>query len=421
MHFASLLLQTASRGASVALLAGLLACSSSSSSSSPTPAGAPGSDAGAGAVYVIQTPSVSIAASSEKYVCYAVTLDQDLNVDSFSFAEKAYVHHMFFSRTTAPEPEGLSECDVVFKTTWIPLFLAGKGATSLQYPPGDANVLPKGTQLVLQLHLLNASAQAQTLDVALSLGKSTAADPVPVGLYAFGTSDISLPPMQPSSVTSVCTTTQDVSSFALFAHEHQLGTKLTFEVMNDAGQYEMAYQRNPFSFNNQAMEPVHLTIPKGTTTRTTCSYDNTTSATVAYGESSYDEMCYLAMFVPGMTGAFGCVSTPPSDAGAGDGGTCNPTANALGVGAACTASGGQCPTGLSCSTDLQKLREGHAGLLHEGGLRGRLRLRQRRDVLLSRAERRGDQRVPARWVRAVGLRDQALTGPDPHRGGRTIA
>ncbi len=362
-----------SRGATLVvlgLLAGFAACSSSSSS---TPAGAASApDGGPGSAYVIQTPSVSIAASSEKYLCYAVTLDQDLAVDSFSFAAKDYVHHMFFSRTTAPEPEGLSECNVVFKTTWIPLFLAGKGATSLQYPAGDANVLPKGTQLVLQLHLLNASAQPQTLDVALSLGRSTVPDPVPVGLYAFGTTNISLPPMQPSSVTSVCTTTQDVSSFALFAHEHQLGTKLTFEVMDAKGQYQMAYQRDPFSFNDQAMERIHLTIPKGTTTRTTCSYDNTTSSTVAFGESSLDEMCYLAMFVPGMTGAFGCVTAPPSDAGAGgaDGGACTPTANSIGVGAACTAAGGQCPSGLSCSTELQASAKGAPGFCMKVGCMG---------------------------------------------------
>jgi hypothetical protein len=349
----------------LSLSAGLVGCSSPSSAGSSA-------DASTTAAYVIQTPSLSIAASSQSYLCYAVTLDQDLAVDSFSFPERDYVHHMFFSRTTVPEPEGLSECNVVFKTTWIPLFLAGKGGTNLQYPPGDANVLPKGTQVVLQIHLLNASAEAQNLDVTLSLGRSTAPNPTPVGLYAFGSQDISLPPMQPSSVTSVCTTTQDVTTFALFAHEHELGTKVTFEVMNDAGQYEMAYQRNPFSFNDQAIEEIPLHVPKGTTTRTTCSYDNTTNAVVTYGESSYDEMCYLAMFVPGLSGAYGCVTLAPSDAGAGDGdgGQCTPTANSLGIGAACTAQGGQCASGLSCSTDLQASAKGTPGFCMKVGCTG---------------------------------------------------
>jgi len=327
-----------------------LACATAGcTSSSPSSTGAASSS------YTIQTPSVTVNASSERYVCYAVTLDQDLAVDRFDYTVKDYVHHMFFSRTTAPEPEGLSECDVVFKTTWIPLFLAGKGASSLQYPAGDANVLPKGTQVVLQMHLLNATANDETVNIALALHQSTAANPVPVGLYAFGTQVISLPPSATTSVQGECTPDQDVNAFAMFAHEHQLGTKLTLEAMNDAGVYEMAYQRDPFSFNDQTIETTPLFIAKGTKTRITCTYDNSTNATVTYGESSYNEMCYLATFVPGQAGAFGCVVTAPVDAGAagdGGGGTCTATANAMGIGAACTAGGGECPSGLSCSSDL---------------------------------------------------------------------
>jgi hypothetical protein len=327
------------------LLAG---CASSSKSSGPS------TDT---ATYTVQTPSVTVSAGSERYVCYAKTLDEDLAVDRFDYAVRDYVHHMFFSRTTAPEPDGLSECDVVFKTTWIPLFLAGKGGESLQYPAGDANVLPKGTQIVLQMHLLNATPKDETIDVALALHRSSVPNPTPVALYAFGSQNISLPPSATSSVTSECTPAQDVNSFAMFAHEHQLGTKLTLEAMNAAGQYEMVYQRSPFDFNNQVIEQIPLSIAKGTKTRITCSYDNTTTGTVGYGESSHDEMCYLAMFVPGQTGAFGCVSTGGSgDAGAaadgGDAGMCTAKPNGMGIGAPCTAGKSDCPSGLSCSSDL---------------------------------------------------------------------
>jgi hypothetical protein len=329
----------------------LLACASFGCTSS-----SPSSSNASGSTYTIQPPTLAINASSERYVCFAQTLQQDLAVDRFDYTVKDYVHHMFFSRTTSPEPDGISECDVIFKPTWIPLFLAGKGGSSLQYPAGDANVLPKGTQIVLQMHLLNATPNNETVDVALTMHESTTVNPTPVGLYAFGTTDISLPPSATTSVQAECTPDQDVTSFAMFAHEHQLGTKLTLETMNDAGQYEMAYQRNPFSFNDQAIEQTPLFIAKGTPTRITCTYDNSTTSTVTYGESSYNEMCYLAMFVPGKSGAFGCVTGAPSDAGAGDdggdAGTCTATANAMGIGAACMAGGGECPSGLSCSSDL---------------------------------------------------------------------
>jgi hypothetical protein len=323
-----------------ALSIGGAGCTSSSPRPNPGPASG---------TYTIQTPSIAIPASGERYVCYAKTLEQDLAVDRFDYAVKDYVHHMFFSRTTAPEPDGISECDVVFKQTWIPLFLAGRGASTLQYPAGDANVLPKGTQVVLQVHLLNSTPHDETIDIALALHQSKTANPVPVGLYAFGSTIISLPPSSTSTVTAECAPDRDVTSFAMFAHQHQLGTKMTLEVMNAAGQYELAYKRDPFDFNNQTIEQTPISIAKGTKTRITCTYDNTTTATVGFGESSHDEMCYLAMFVPGEAGTFGCVQNPPSDAG---GGACMATPNAMGIGTPCTNGGNQCPSGLSCSSDL---------------------------------------------------------------------
>ena len=262
-----------------------------------------------GSDYTIQTPSVSIAASSEKYMCWAVTLDHDLAVDEVSYVPKSYVHHVLLSQATAPEPEGLSECNVAFKTTWLPIFISGKGGDSLQYPAGAANVLKKGTQLVMQLHLLNATANDETLDVAMSLHNSTLPNPTPVGIYAFGTQLISLPPLATTTVTNECTVDQDVTAFAMFAHEHQLGTKMTLETMDANGKYNLVYSRDPYDFNNQTIEQQPLTIPKGTKTRITCTYDNTTSSTVTYGESTYNEMCYFVTFMPGQSGTFGCVQS----------------------------------------------------------------------------------------------------------------
>jgi hypothetical protein len=68
-------------------------------------------------------------------------------------------------------------------------------------------------------------------------------------------------------------------------------------------------------------------------------------------------MCYIAVFVPGMSGVDSCVvvaGPPVGDGGAsGDGGTCTAPANSLGIGAACQPNAGSCASGLSCSSDLQ--------------------------------------------------------------------
>jgi hypothetical protein len=315
-------------------------CGSHGSSPAPSP------------TFTIQTPTVTVAAGQEKYVCYAQTLTEDLTVDRYDYAVVPFVHHVFFSRDLAPEPEGLSECDVLFKTSWIPLLVAGKGNATLQDPAGAASVLPKGTQLVVQLHLLNPSTSEASATVSIDMHRSTLDKPKPVGLYAFGTQVISLPPNATTSVSYECTPAQDVVSFTDFPHMHRLGTKLTFEVADATGAYHQAYARDPYDFNNQYLEPTPLSVLKGTKTRITCTYDNTTTGTVVYGESTNDEMCFFAMFVAGLDGTAGCIQSPAGDAGA-DAGTCMATANSIGVGAPCTAGGGQCPSGLQCSTDLQ--------------------------------------------------------------------
>ena len=161
---------------------GLLAlarCSSSGHGSTP--------DTGSTSTFSLRSTSVAVNAGQEKYVCYAHTLDADLAIDRFDYTVVPNVHHIFMSRAMQPEPEGLSECDVLFKTSWSPLFVAGKGDSALQYPRGAAAILPKGAQLVMQLHLLNASASDATVSAQVDMRRTSTPNPKPVGLYAFGT------------------------------------------------------------------------------------------------------------------------------------------------------------------------------------------------------------------------------------------
>jgi hypothetical protein len=331
------------------------ACSSHKSDPSNTD-GAPS--------FTLTTPDIVVAGGTEKYMCFAKTLDADVAVDRFELAANATIHHVFLSRTLAPEPEGLSECDVIFKQTWLPMFVTGKGSTSLEYPSGAASVLHKGTQIVLQLHLLNALPNDAHVTGSVKMRISTATNPDPVAIYAFGTQKISLPPLAKTDVVDVCTPSADVQAFATLAHLHRLGTALHFSVEQDDGTMKEVVTRDPYSFDNQFIEQNAILAPKGKKTQITCSYNNATKDTVTFGESSNDEMCYLVGYIRGREGAFGCSSRPfvPDDGGAPDGAPddassdaatkCAPTANSIGVGGPCTAGGNECKSGLSCSADV---------------------------------------------------------------------
>ncbi|MFT3766409.1 MAG: hypothetical protein QM820_12990 [Minicystis sp.] len=310
------------------------------------------------ASFTLTTDTFEVAPGDERYLCYATTLTEDLAVDKFDYTALPGVHHMLLARTLTPEPEGLSECNVLIRTSWVPLFGAGKGDVSLEAPKDAGYVLPKGTQLLVQLHLLNTSPTKISEKTSITMRKAATASPSPVSIYAFGTNVISIDPHQTAQVTNDCTTEKDVEIFAWWPHMHKLGTSLTLEVGPSPDNMKEVYRLDPWNFDDQHMQPVPLHIDKGSYTRVTCSYDNPKDEAVTFGESSNDEMCYLVTFVTGNNGEIdGCVnqSSPPGDGGVPpnpDAGACgDQVPNAAGIGAPCTKGGGECASGLTCSAD----------------------------------------------------------------------
>ena len=106
----------------------------------------------------------------------------------------------------------------------------------------------------------------------------------------------------------------------------------------------------------------------GSHTRITCHYDNPTNQSVAFGESSFDEMCFLIGFARKKGAELdGCVNLgdPVGDGGvppSPDAGVCGEQQpNSLGIGAACTAGGNECGAGLSCSADQDQAPAGSTG------------------------------------------------------------
>src|SRR5688572_4003003 len=118
---------------------------------------------------ILQTEEFTIEPGEEKYLCYATEVGEDLVVDGYSHAAQTIVHHIVFSRALAPEPDGFSECDTLFRETWDPLFITGAGSSEFLFPEGVGHRLKSGTQLVVQLHLLNTSDEPATETVAIEM------------------------------------------------------------------------------------------------------------------------------------------------------------------------------------------------------------------------------------------------------------
>lgn len=308
--------------------------------------------------WIFRTEDFKVEPGQERYLCYAVTTKERLAVQRFTSSAHRTVHHLLFSEASSPEPEGMSECPVLFKATWAPMFFATTADTDVKMPDGAAKLLEPGSQMVVQLHLVNSSADTVTDFSEIRMVRSLAVDPKAVTIFAFGTTNIHVPPKQVTTLEGNCKPKNDVNLFAFMPHMHFLGKRLEVLVGPDESSLKSVFVRDPYDFNNQYIEPVALDIPAGSAVRTLCTYDNTRDKEATFGESSFDEMCFVAGLQVGGSGLGSCIESPPAGDGglvprAADAGVCGEVETPTGVGRHCTQTGNECPSGMTCSAGQQ--------------------------------------------------------------------
>jgi hypothetical protein len=257
------------------------------------------------------TGKFMLEANQERYLCFAATIDDDRTVNGYFTQNAPFVHHLIFSRASVPDPEGFSECDIAFRNTWEPLFITGTGNSALEFPQDAGHQLTKGTQLVLQMHLLNQTDSPVEGSVTINMRRSSVANPRPVSSYIFGTAAVQLPAKQTSQVVGTCSTWQSVQLIAGFPHMHLLGTAMHFEVGTSENDLHEVFKRDPFDFDNQRIDKVETTINAGDVTRVTCTYDNPMDHAIGYGESTHDEMCYFVGFAVDQPAQSACLEVLP--------------------------------------------------------------------------------------------------------------
>jgi hypothetical protein len=249
---------------------------------------------------VFRTDPIALKGFEESYTCFAVTVKEDMVIDGFSKGGQLFVHHAQFVKSLLPEPEGVSICNEQFKITWMPIFLAGNGPSELQFDEGVGHIIAAGDQLVLQMHLFNATDAPVQEPVEIRMHKSKSLHPTPVTPWAIGSSQIQIPARAAGQAQNVCTQHDPVEVLAVFPHMHQLGSKMTIEVGKSLDAMRPLYTRDPFNFDDQRMEKMKLKLEAGDMLRVTCDYKtNSHDTMVGFGESSTDEMCFFVGFALG--------------------------------------------------------------------------------------------------------------------------
>jgi hypothetical protein len=234
--------------------------------------------------------------------------DVDLAIDRFTYDTTPGIHHLLLANTVVSEDDKPFECNVLFKQTWFPVFANGTGSADVSTPEGSAFKIHKGSQLLIQLHLLNSGKEPLTGKGRLVMHKNTSPDLVGAGIYGFGTQKVALPAQQVTTIKNDCVTEKDVHIFSGFPHMHTLGKKMSFWTGKDEASLTKQFSVDSWSFGEQQIYPLKLDLPKGTMTRVTCEYDNTTPKEVTFGESTSNEMCYFTTFVAPFETLDGCIT-----------------------------------------------------------------------------------------------------------------
>jgi hypothetical protein len=282
-------------------------------------------------------------------LCVQKELTEDIYISAIRPVHPQGTHHTFVN--TGVGDRGCNGSAGV--NTMV--YGGGVGTEALVLPPGVALKLSRGDFLNMGLHLYNVAGQPITGTSAMEV---VLMDPsavkyetelTPVGVFG-----ISIPPGQLHTQSGECTVAEERTVYAFLPHMHQLGAhfKATFMI----GGEERVIHDAPYDFEEQYQVrlPEPLQLSPGDKIVTECTWQNTTTNTVTFGESSDAEMCFNGIYsypksdtsICGGSGAGGPIPDGPPCASPGDPG------NDQGVGRECTAGGGQCTGGATiCIAD----------------------------------------------------------------------
>jgi hypothetical protein len=245
----------------------------------------------------------------EKYFCYATNLpaDRDIAIVKLSPTYGPGTHHILVSQAIVPEP-AFSECPVLSKTTWAPIYAGGKGSSPLELPDNTGfTPLVRGQQVVMQLHLQNATDAPISAKTAMRIDfVDTTPGLIHAGFVGFDNRNLDIPAHSDVAMNEMnCLMSQEVDVFAALGHMHKHGLHLDVSRGAVAGA-EMLFAED-WNFDAQPIEPVSFKLNPNDNMFLRCTYRNDGDTALVYGESSNNEMCVLVLYYAPASTARGCV------------------------------------------------------------------------------------------------------------------
>jgi hypothetical protein len=236
----------------------------------------------------------TLEAGTEGFFCALQTVETDLYIRAFR-AEAPYgTHHTLLTVTEPKGPDGVFECGPGTLSDAM-IFSSGVGTDDLVLPDGVAIRVPAGKQILLNLHLLNATPHPISGTSGTWIATLTQDQVVDEAEVLFaGTVDFSLPPGEDTSATGSCVFEEEATVLSLWPHMHGHGRHMLVEHHGSEGVETL--HDGAFDFGHQLHHRIEpTTIGAGERIDVTCHWQNTSDQVVGYGDSSYQEMCFAAL------------------------------------------------------------------------------------------------------------------------------
>jgi hypothetical protein len=235
-----------------------------------------------------------MTSGKEGYWCAHKTITEDTYINAFRAKAPQGTHHTLLLVNDGGLPDGEEACGPTLGANMI--FASGIGTGDMVFPDGVAVKIPAGSQVLLNLHLFNVG--VDTLNgVSGVLVKTVAAADMKneAEMILGGPSNIQIPPNGSQTVEGSCIFPGTSTIWSVWAHMHKYGTNMKITYNGASG--SKILHDGPYSFEEQiGYEIDPITVLSGEEVRIECQYQNPTSQTIYWGDSSNSEMCFAGMY-----------------------------------------------------------------------------------------------------------------------------
>jgi hypothetical protein len=257
---------------------------------------------GSGMTYDIPIGPIMLAPGEERIACIDKKLPTTAAIDMVKITSDVTLggHHLVFYKSGATAEQTTPFTCQTFRDITngtVPLYVAQKQHTELNFPAGVAYSMPAGQMVRVELHFLNSTAAAMPVSGTVHISDATAGTVTDhANLMFFGNLRIAIPANSTATVGPTfrkwIATAPKI--FGLTGHTHQRGTGVTIELASAA----TGAGTNVWMNTDWAEPPLTIFNPPlvptaGQGFRYTCTYNNPTSSPITFGEGVNQEMCFM--------------------------------------------------------------------------------------------------------------------------------